>query len=491
MGNIQRQTIQGTIFTYFGVFLAAVYTTILFPKLLTTEEIGLIGVLMSYAFIVAQISSLGIHGVTTRLFSYFRNEKTGHNGYMTIGLAVITIGYVLSAGGLFLIYHYRWFAVGKNPLLYHYFPLVFVLAFATLYFLFFDNYFKVLYNAVIGTLLKEFAQRLGILLAIILVLFHLISFNAFLSLYVLAVSVPLIVIVSVLIHQNHFHLTLPTKPIEPWLKREMRSVALFSLISSFAGIITLNIDRIMINNMVDLSATGIYTTMFFFGVLVWIPARSLLKTASVYLADAWKNNDLKEIETIQKKSTLVQTIVGLWILGGLWINADSFFNPMILGEKFGSGKYVILFIGLAYLFDMLTGVSGAIITTSKKYKWGAYIIVAQGILIVITNWVFISLYGLVGAAIGSMVSKLIIDMIRLGFIKYQLNIHLFYPRMWWSFLFIAIAFGTASLLPKMNFVFTDILVRSFAFTIVYGILIYVSKISPEINGRINYYVGKH
>jgi hypothetical protein len=88
-----------------------------------------------------------------------------------------------------------------------------------------------------------------------------------------------------------------------------------------------------------------------------------------------------------------------------------------------------------------------------------------------------------------MVSKLIIDMIRLGFIKYQLNIHLFYPRMWWSILFIAIAFGTASLLPKMNFVFTDILVRSFVFTIVYGTLIYVSKISPEINGRINYYIG--
>ena len=74
MGEIQKQAIKGTIFNYLGIVLGFLYVGIFFPRLLTTEQIGLLSVLVAYATIAAQFSSLGFNAVTTRLFSYFRNH---------------------------------------------------------------------------------------------------------------------------------------------------------------------------------------------------------------------------------------------------------------------------------------------------------------------------------------------------------------------------------------------------------------------------------
>ena len=70
-------------------------TSFLFPKYVSTEVIGLFGVIVAYSTIASHLSSLGIKGVTGRLFPYFRNESNGHNGFLFIGVSVVLIGFVL------------------------------------------------------------------------------------------------------------------------------------------------------------------------------------------------------------------------------------------------------------------------------------------------------------------------------------------------------------------------------------------------------------
>ena len=83
MGIIQQQTIKGTIYSYLGVFIGAITINIIQPHALTTEQIGLIGILISFSTMFAQFSTLGFSG-TARYFPYFRNQENKQEFYRSL-----------------------------------------------------------------------------------------------------------------------------------------------------------------------------------------------------------------------------------------------------------------------------------------------------------------------------------------------------------------------------------------------------------------------
>ncbi len=487
MGEIQKQAIKGTLFNYLGIVLGFLYVGILFPKLLTTEQIGLLSVLVAYATIAAQFSSLGFNAVTTRLFPYFRNKEKKHNGFMMIGVSVQTAGFVVSSIILLGLGYFQLLNREGNPMFDRYFYFVFLLFFAMLFFNFFDNYFKVLYNAVIGTALKEFSQRLFIFISIFFIYFHLVDFSGFTLLYVIAFILPLIIIILLLIKRKEFFLSFPKTPVTRELKKEMKTVALFSVISGFAGILTLNIDRIMIQSFEGLGKTGVYTTMFFFGTLVSIPARSLIKISSAYVADAWKENDVRLIDTILRKSVLNQTIIGILILVGLWVNIDNILA--ILKPSFLPGKYVILVIGVASLIDMFTGVSNIVLGTSKYFKYGTYFIVLQSVLIIITNLIFIPIYGILGAAIGSLTAKLLFNLLKMGLLYRKLHFFPYSTKILVPVLLGGIVYAAGYFLPSLANPYFDAILKGGFVSVIFIGALYFMKVSEDINQKINQVVG--
>ena len=488
MGEIQKQAIKGTIFNYLGIVLGFLYVGILFPRLLTTEQIGLLSVLVAYATIAMQFSSLGFNAVTTRLFPYFRNKEKKHNGFMMIGVSVQMVGFAVSVIVLLVLQYFHLLNTKGNPMFDQYFYIIFWLLFAMLFFNFFDNYFKVLYNAVIGTALKEFSQRLFIFVFIIFVYLHLIDFHWFTILYATAFTIPLLIIILLLVRRKEFFLSFPKTPISANLKKEMKTVALFSVISGFAGALTLNIDRIMIQSFEGLSMTGIYTTMFFFGTLVAVPARSLIKISSAFVADAWKENDVKLIDTILRKSVLNQTIIGILLLVGLWVNIDNILA--ILKPTFLPGKYVILVIGIAYLLDMFSGVSNTVLGTSKYFRFGTYFIAVQFVLIIIANLIFIPLYGIIGAAIGSLIAKLVFNFLKMLLLYRKLRLFPYSAKIFVVILLGGVAYLAAYFLPSLANPYFDAVLKGGIVTVIFIGALYLLKTSEDINAKIEQVVKK-
>ncbi len=477
MGQIQKQSIKGTVYTYIGIAIGFLTSGLLFPRFFTTDQIGLVNVIVSYAVISAQFATLGFNGVTNRLFPFFRNVEKKHYGFLNIGTTITAIGVILAIITLVILNNTGNLSTSKSEVLSEYFPAVFFLIAVIAFFNLFDNYSRVMYNAVIGTMLKEFAQRVFILIAISLFIFSVVSFNGFFYLYLLAYSVPLIGILFYLQKKGLFLFGKISIP-EGVTVKEMVSVSAFAIFSGLAGVLTVNIDRIMVQNYTGLSNAGIYTIMFFFGSMVAIPARSLLKISSTYLADAWKENDIKTIKDIYRKSVINQTIIGLFILIVIWVNIDNIFP--IIGDKYLPGKYVVLLIGIAYLTDMLIGTAAAIIATSQEYKKITYIIIFQGILVVITNIVFIKMYGLIGAAIGSLISKSISNLLKIATVKWKFGI------LPYDFKIITVI--VAGIISYLSVYFVDIqniwlnlLVKTVPLTIIYGLLISLFKASDELN----------
>jgi O-antigen/teichoic acid export membrane protein len=78
MGIIEKQATKNAIYSYLGAGLGFI-TVMWMSHLLSPEENGVIGILISYAALFSQFANLGFTSVTVRFFPYFRNKEKGHH----------------------------------------------------------------------------------------------------------------------------------------------------------------------------------------------------------------------------------------------------------------------------------------------------------------------------------------------------------------------------------------------------------------------------
>ena len=482
MGIIIKQSIKGSIWSYVGVAIGFVTTAYLYTNYLTTEMVGLFGLLLSYSVMFAQFSSLGINGVTSRLFPYFRDNEKAHNGYLFITFLVAGIGF-----GLFII-AYLIFSpqfiesnVEKSKLFAEHAYLLIPLTFFMLLYSILDIYNKLLYNAVLGTFLQEFFQRVLIFMVVLIYAFGLISTQTLILLFVIAASAKGVYLLIHLIINGEFSLKPKLNFVNKKLRKEIISVAIFSTLTGVGGSLVFNIDKIIINQILGLSSTGIYTVGFFFGILVLIPSRPLLRISGTLIAEAWKRDDKKYIADIYSRSCINQFIIAAFLFGGIWINIDNIM--VILGPDYEGVKWVIFFIGLANLVEMATGSNAQVIAYSEYYRVMLYFLLVLVILVIVLMILLIPVWGIVGAAIAISISIFANNLMRYFFILRKFKMQPFTIK----FLLVPVAFGVAyvlsSLLNQLQLI-PDILIRSIIFTAVFGGLILLFHVSEDVDGII-------
>jgi len=267
------------------------------------------------------------------------------------------------------------------------------------------------------------------------------------------------------------------------MARTLSAVALFGLVSSYSGVLIMNIDSVMIDHYLGLSQTGIYTISFFFGTLILIPSRTMGKISSVIIADAWKANDKALIADIYKKTSIALAVAGTYVFIGLWANIDNVFH--ILGDDYVVGKYVIFFIALANLLEMFLGAASFIIVNSPKYRWLTYMLIVYVVLIIITNMIFIPRYGITGAAAASFVSRFVYGTLRISFLKGKYKFQPFSSKHLLLILIGIITWYVSCLIPAFDNFIVDILVRSMGITVIFVPSVYVLKISEDVNAIID------
>lgn len=483
MGTIQKQAISGAVFSYIGVAIGFITTGLLLPQVCTPEENGLLKLLISYSLLFAQFATLGFNSVTSRMFTFFRNQQQQHHGFLAVALAVAVLGFLLSMG---VFYGLKPLIIKENidssALFIDYINYLIPLIFFTLLFFILDTYYTVLFDAVIGIFLKEFLQRVFVLLSIGLFVFHIIDFHAFVVAYIVSFSLPTVIMIGALIRDKQFFVRPQWRFINRNMARSMVSVSLFGLLGSFSGIAVLQIDSVMVASMVSLEATGIYAITFFFGTLIRVPARSMQKISTTFIADAWKNSDYQVIDTIYKKSSITQFVVAVLLFAGIWGNIHNVFE--ILPEPYQAGKYVLFFIGLGNVIEMGGGVNSVMISTSKHYRVLTYLMIMLVGLIVITNLVFIPLLGLTGAAVASFISTLVYNLMRHIFVWRRFQMVAVSAR----HLLVAgiglVAFAAGYVIPRLPHFILDIAVRSAVITVVFGILLIRLRVSEDINREV-------
>jgi O-antigen/teichoic acid export membrane protein len=95
----------------------------------------------------------------------------------------------------------------------------------------------------------------------------------------------------------------------------------------------------------------------------------------------------------------------------IWAAIDGIFYLMPNGEIYASGKYVVLFIGLAKFTDLAFGLTAEIISFSPKYKYNLYLLISLSVIAVLTNYLLIPILGITGAGLATFISYLIYNLL--------------------------------------------------------------------------------
>jgi O-antigen/teichoic acid export membrane protein len=489
LGIIKRQTIQSSIYSYAGVGIGFLTQGLFFPHLFSKAQVGLLTLLISLAQVLAQASNLGLNGAGGRYFPYFRNAERQHNGYLLIASLTTLVGFCLCVLGLWMarpwvVSYYQ----AQSALFVDYYFLLIPLTLFTVYFTVFDNYARLLYDPVTGTMLQQFVQRLLILAAGGLYWLGWVTFPQFLGVWMLAFFLPLVLMIGSVIRDEALFLSRRYVSITPELRRNMTRYAALTFTSALSTQIIWTIDKVMINNTQGLDATGVYSIASYFAAVIAIPATALYKVSGTLIAESWKVNDTKNIMDIYRKSCLNQLIAGCLVFIGVAANLPNVFGLLPAGYE--AGYYVILWLGLGKLIDMATGVNGTILYTSRYYIYDTFFFIALTFITIAANYYLIPRFGINGAAIGAALATLLYNLARTLFVGFAFKMQPFSWRngaviglallVWWVSVQVPYPTAGAPIWQKI----LDIGWRSTLITGLFGGLVLIFNLSPDINQTV-------
>ena len=483
MGIVKKQSFVNSVISYTGILLGFVNVVLLFPHILGLELYGLITVLIAVSTISAQFSQLGVVNIILRYFPHFKNINKKHNGFLFFVTALVLLGFTL-VSIILLIFKSDIVSANseKSALFTNYYYYLFLLIVFTVLFNVFDTYLRSLLKSILQVFLRDVLVRLLIMALLIIYNYQLIDFDSFLLLYILIYGSILLILLSYIIWIKRFFIKPDFSFFDKKTIKEIVRYGLFALLQGGALSLVSKIDIIMIFRLKEFSDVGIYAVAFYIGSLITVPARSIGNIITPLISDAWKRNDLKAIDDIYHKTSLNQLIICSLIFIGIWASVDSALK--FLPPEFESAKYVIFFIGLSKLIDIAAGANSAIIINSKFYRFDIIANTLLVFLVIITNYIFIPIYGINGAAFATALSIFIINSTRFVFLKIKLNMQPFTWKTFGALSIVIFVYFISIQIPVSDHYILDIIIRSVFITVIYFPLIYFFKISIDINETV-------
>lgn len=486
MGIIIRQGVKYSTVAYVGVLIGAFNTIWLFPKLLNPEQIGLIRLIQFNGILLASFVQLGAANIADKFFPVFKTDNKANNGFLFFLLLYPLAGFILFCA-VFLLFKDVWLSIyaEKSPAVNTYFYYFIPLILFMMYQLILEAYSRINLRIVVPGIFRDIVLKVLTFGLVVAFFFKLISFHQLVVYLILIYGLLVLLLLAYLWNLKVLYLKPHITFIKSSLLKEMGIYGLYILIGGAAAQIITYIDTLMLGAMVGERAVAIYTIAFFMGTIIEIPRRAIAQISTPILSQAWQRNDLPQIEDIYKKSALNQLIIGALLFLGIWCNTDAVFNLMPNGEIYRAGKYVVLFIGLARLFDMATGVNGEIILQSQYYRFNLIAVSILAVLIVGTNYVFIPLYGISGAAFATALSVFLYNILKFMFLWIKFRIQPFSYQTMYVLLITGFTFFAATLLPapedKPIDSLVNILIRSLIISSLFLGLILGFGISKDAN----------
>lgn len=422
MGIVARQSIKGTVATYVGVAVGIVTTFFIQTKYLTTEEIGLVDVLLQSALLFSGLAQLGTNTSAMRYYPFFKDEANRDHGFFGWTLIVPLIGFFAFLGFFFLLQGpiARFFSE-KSALFVDYIYYVIPLAFFMLYISVFETNSNLLMRIVVPRFVREVGLRVMTLVIYLLYGLQVLSLTGMVVAFCFSYGLATVVNIVYLLTLHRVSFRIEKKHITPKLKRDFLIYTLFLITSALAGNITPILNRYFVAGKQGLAVGGILTIAIYIASLVEMPYRSLGSISKPQISQAMADGNVKEADRICKSVSLHQFLIGSLVFFFIWINIDMFFTLLPNGEVFRAGKWAVLVLGLSRLVNSTLNVGTTVLSYSKIYYYSLFFTVLLTLLAWWLNARWVPEWGVNGAAFATLVAYLVHYVLLLALIRWKIG----------------------------------------------------------------------
>ena len=403
MGIVARQSIKGTLATYLGVAVGIFTTFFVQTKLLTTEEVGLMDLLLQTAILLSGLAQLGTCTSAMRYYPAFKDENSKDHGFFGWTLLVPLVGFMLF---LALFFAFRNPVVAyfskKSALFVDYIYFVIPLAFFMLYISVFETNSNLLMRVVVPRFIREVGLRVMALVIYVLYGYRIISLTGMVIAFCASYGIATIVNIIYLFTLQRVSFKIEKGFITPKLKRDFLIYTVFLVASALAGNITPLLNRFFVSGKEGLAMGGIFAIAIYIATLVEMPYRSLGSIAKPQISQAMADNNIAEADRICKSVSLHQYLVGAFIFLIIWINIDLIYGLMPNGNVYQAGKWVVFILCFSRLINSTLSVGVTVLSYSKIYYYSLFFTILLTVLAWYLNRELIQVWGMNGAALATL-----------------------------------------------------------------------------------------
>jgi O-antigen/teichoic acid export membrane protein len=485
MGVVQKDALRTTVISYIGLGLGYLNKVVLMILFLSTEQIGLINLLIATGLLFGQLASLGTNFTIWRFFPYFSTKEKNSVGFLRMMMGWVTTGLLLFTI-IFLLFQtpINDYYSKNSPLFGQYSIYLIPIGMGYVFYLLFEVYLRGLYINIISIFTFEFLLRLLITFLLILYGLKWIDFKQLIWLHCVAYIFPAITLGIYLWRKGEFKSHKGAYAISQKMKKIILKYTVFSFVNSFAATAIITIDALMVAGMIGLKATGIYTIVVFLTSALSVPYRSIVRIASPLVAVHWKDRDLVKMKTLYSQVSSVSLYIALVMFGLIWVNRTELFA--LLPPEYEIGIWLFFILMMGKIFDMYFGVNGVILNTSKKYRIDLIFTSVLLLLVFSLNLLFIPIYGIYGAGVATFLAVVTFNLLRMGFVYKKFGLHPFENSQWKIILFFTGSILILELIPRVySFVIMYVAGKSMLFLFMTVLPIYYFKLENNTTDYIN------
>jgi len=482
MGIVALQSFKNIVSTYLGFIIGAINTLFLYTEFLSDEYYGMVGYMLSLAYVIMPLMAFGVHNTLVKFYSSFKT-RISLNSFLTLMLllpisiivpivALICIGYEVIGD----------FLSQRNSIIKGYLWHTIVIAIALAYFEVFFAWAKVQMQTVFGNFMKEVFHRVGTMVLLFSLYFRFIDLEQFMT------GLAIVYVLRMLVMKMYaFSIRWPVLSFNRI--NGLNNILKYSFLIIIAGSIAtilLDVDKVMLGQYIDIEQIAYYNVAVFISAVIAVPQRAMHQILLPMSAKYLNERDFESLGDLYKKSSLNLFIVSGLIFLLIISNINQLYR--IIPEEFSGGLLVVFIISASKLYDALLGSNNAILFNSDYYRIVLVLGVVLVILMVLLNIIFIPRFGINGAGIATFMAVFAYNTVKLYFVYRKFKI--------FPFTMFTLKIGALILLGVLLFYFWDfpfhpfinIILKSIILTVFYAYIVLKFNFSDDISKAVSRYI---
>ncbi|MBZ4190827.1 lipopolysaccharide biosynthesis protein [Niabella beijingensis] len=485
--QIRKHSIISSVVIYFG-FLIGALNNFFFTKdgFFTGTEYGLTsGFFVPAATFMMSFACLGMPSYIYKFYPYYNDRlPPKKNDMLTISLIAGAIGFLMVlAIGIGFKWLFEQKFSSESPMAVDFYYWMFPFGFGLTIFSILEAYTWNLRKSILTNFLREVLFRLVTTALICLFIFKIIpSFASFIKLYSFGYIFIALVLLIYLIIKKKIFLTFKISSVTKKFSKNILRFLLFVYPGSLILNLSMVFDSFVISSVSKqgLQGLAIYTFAQYLTSLIQAPQRGIQASATPFIAQAWKDKNIRQIQSIYQRSSINMLIFACLLFVLVWANFSEAIKTLGLQAELISGVNVFLLLGITKIIDLGTGVNASIIGTSKYWKFELTSGIILLLLMLPLNYYLAKKMDIFGPALANLISVMIYNGVRILFLWRKFRLFPFTIRSLYTIILSATVYIISWLLFRNLHGFAGLFARSiFILAAVIG-GVYWLKLTPDL-----------